>query len=179
MQSVKIPLTIDPYRAAAKKLDYQGIVAADGLERLASMVVSVADDAQVNLSFYEDLSGIVVFEGTVVCPVIMECQRCGEKMRLELKTGFRYSPDIKKIEELELQDQYDSADLNNLGEIDLYAIIEDELILSLPLIAKHSDEECPASDLIESLYDNEDTAELKHNPFAELGELIKHKNSNS
>lgn len=179
MQSVKIPLTIDPYRAAAKKLDYEGCIAASDLARLAEMVLSVAGDAWVDLSFYEDLSGIVVLEGTVVCPVIMECQRCGGRMSMDLSAQFRYTPDAKKLEELELQDQFDCVDLNSLGEVDLYAIIEDELILSLPLIARHSDEECPASDLIESLNDNEDTTESKHNPFAELGELIKQKNSNS
>ena len=42
MQSVKIPLTIDPYRAAAKKLDYEGCIAASDLARLAEMVLSVA-----------------------------------------------------------------------------------------------------------------------------------------
>lgn len=175
MQSVKIPLTIDPYRAAAKKLDYEGCIAASDLARLAEMVLSVAGDARVDLSFYEDLSGIVVLEGTVVCPVIMECQRCGGRLSMDLSAQFRYTPDAKKLEELELQDQFDCVDLNSLGEVDLYAIIEDELILSLPLIARHSDEECPASDLIESLNDNEDTTESKHNPFAELGELIKQK----
>lgn len=174
MQSVKIPLSVDPYRAAAKKLDYQGIVAKDTLERLASMVVSIEDDAKVSLSFFEDLSGIVVLEGKVVCPIIMECQRCGEKMKIELNAEFKYSPDVKKLEELELEDQFDCVDVNSLGEIDLYAIIEDELILSLPLIAKHSDEECSATDFLKSISDNGEHAELKHNPFAELGNLIKH-----
>jgi uncharacterized protein len=45
MQKVKIPHKVDPVRAAAKKLDYDGYIPRDKLERLAGVVETVLSDA--------------------------------------------------------------------------------------------------------------------------------------
>lgn len=176
MQNIKIPVTIDPIRAAAKKLDYEGIIDKNDLRRFPAAVVSVCDNVNVSLTFYKDLSGINIIEGKAQVKVVMQCQRCSEDFELDIDTEFKYSPDKKHLEELDLIDEFDTVDLNSFGEIDLYDIIEDELILSLPLIAKHSEEDCPATDMIESLSGNEQDEEGRHSPFAILGDLIKDRN---
>lgn len=176
MQSIKIPVSIDPYRAAAKKLDCKGIIAKGDLNRLSSMVTDIVDDARVEITFEEDLAGICVMKGTCWVSVVMDCQRCGEPFSFELVSDFKYSPDQKKLEELGLVDDFDTACLNDFGEMNLYDIIEDELILSLPLVPNHSEFECPATDLLKSLNGEELQESKTSKPFAILGELLKGKN---
>ncbi|MGN1356879.1 MAG: YceD family protein [Succinivibrionaceae bacterium] len=173
MQNIKLPVEIDPVRAAAKKLDYQGIVEKKDLKRLGEMVTSVCSDVQAQVSFYKDLSGINVISGSAETSVILPCQRCGDDFELALKTQFRYSPDGKLLEQLDLADDFDCVDLNSFGEINLYDIIEDELILSLPLIARHPIEDCPAAEMIESMSGDGQGDDGTYSPFAILGDLMK------
>ncbi len=177
MQNVKIPVTIDPIRAAAKKLDYEGIISRADFTRFADMVDSIENDIEVRVSFYEDLSGLHVFEGTARTSVVMTCQRCLERMNISLEAKFRYSPDEKLLRQLELEDEFDCAELNSFGEVHLYDIIEDELILSLPLIAKHPEEECPAAGRIGTVGGDDMEQEGGNFPFRALGDLIKSKNN--
>ncbi len=176
MQNVKLPVTIDPIRASSKKLDYHGIVDTKDLKRIQELVSSVSDDVVADVSFYKDLSGINVIAGTAKVKVKLPCQRCGEDFELDLCCEFKYSPDEKLIKELDLADDFDCVELNSFGEINLYDIIEDELILSLPLIAKHSEKECPATEMLESKSGDGQDEEGTYNPFAILGDLIKDRN---
>lgn len=176
MQSAKIPVSVDPVKAAAKKLDYEGIADKNDLTRLAGMVDAILEDARVRISFFKNESGLNVFEGSVSLKVSMICQRCLERMEIPLEAEFRYTPDVKLVRQLGLENDFDDAELNSFGEVLLYDIIEDELILSLPLIAKHPLEECPARELLESLSSNE-TEQERYSPFQALGDLIKSKNN--
>ena len=51
MQKVKIPRSVDPAKAAQKRLDYDGIIQSSLFKRLEESVASVKRDAQVSLSF--------------------------------------------------------------------------------------------------------------------------------
>ncbi len=177
MQNVKIPVTIDPIRAAAKKLDYEGIICKSDFSRLADMVDGIENDIEVRVSFYKDLSGLHVFEGTARTSVVMTCQRCLESMTLSLDAKFKYSSDETLLKQLELEDEFDCAELNSFGEVHLYDIIEDELILSLPLVAKHPEEVCPAAGRIGTAGGDDIEQDEGNNPFRALGDLIKSKNN--
>ncbi len=173
MQSVKIPVTIDPAHAVAKKLDYQGMILKKDLSRLAGRVEEIAEDIQVSLSFYKDMSGLNIIEGNAKTSVVMICQRCLESMTVPLETSFKYTADIRLLKELELEDDIDYVELNSFGEVHLYDIIEDELILSLPIIAKHPEQECPASSLLADFSDDDQEQEGRYNPFLALGGLLE------
>ena len=54
MQKVKLPLTIDPYKDAQRRMDYEGYFPKELLIRLGESVGHVLSDAQVTLSLYVD-----------------------------------------------------------------------------------------------------------------------------
>ena len=97
MQKVKIPHKVDPVRAAAKKLDYDGYIPRDKLERLAGVVETVLSDAEVRLSFSVDLQGLTVIEGSAGAAVKCECQRCGDPCELRLSADFHYTVDEARL----------------------------------------------------------------------------------
>jgi uncharacterized protein len=71
-----------------------------------------------------------------------------------------------------LPEAYEPAEVNEFGEIDLTQLIEDELILALPQIPMHDDDECfmHSSDMSVGVIPE---AEERPNPFAVLKSLKK------
>ncbi len=74
MQKVKLPLKVDPVRAAQKKLDYDGIITIGNLKRLAESTDGVISDANVTLSFDLDQRRIPFMRGSAEVEVMLTCQ---------------------------------------------------------------------------------------------------------
>ena len=92
MQKVKIPRTVDPTRAAQKRLDFDGIIQVSLFKRLTESVEGVKRDAQVSLSFDLDEQRLVVISGKANIEVGLECQRCNEVFAHESEVHFTYTP---------------------------------------------------------------------------------------
>ncbi|MBD0785146.1 23S rRNA accumulation protein YceD [Vibrio sp. Y2-5] len=174
MQKVKIPRTVDPGKAAQKRLDYDGIIQMSLLKRLEESVASVKRDAQVSLSFGLDEQQLVVISGKANIEVDLECQRCNEVFAHECEVEFTYSPITGKKSDEEIPEDYDLVDPNEYGEIDLIQLVEDEFILSLPQVAMHEDADCSVkSDNMVFGDIPEEILEEKPNPFDVLKSLKK------
>lgn len=175
MQKVKIPRTIDPAKAAQKRLDYDGIIQASLLKRLEESVDGVKRDAQVSLSFGMDEQQLVVISGKANIEVDLECQRCNETFAHECEVQFTYTPYYSEKSEQDAPDEYDLVDLNEYGEVDLIQLVEDEFILGLPQVAMHDEADCSvqSNNLVFGELPEEALLEDKPNPFDVLKSLKK------
>ncbi|MES2611452.1 MAG: YceD family protein [Pseudomonadota bacterium] len=102
----------------------------------------------------------------------MECQRCltPVDVPLEVDRAFRFVADEATAEALD--DESDEDLLAMSREFDLHELIEDELLMALPVVPKH--EECPSSVPLASSDDDFEEANAdKPNPFAALAGLKK------
>ena len=171
MQKVKLPLTVDPVKDAQRRLDYVGYYSANQLTRLAESVSKVLSDAQVTLSFFIDPQKLVVMRGQAQVEVELDCQRCGEPFKQTLECNFCYSPvaDSNKIDEL--PEIYEPIEFNEFGEIDLIGTVEDELILTLPIVPMHVSEHCEVSVAEQVFGELPEELAKKPNPFAVLANL--------
>lgn len=142
MQKVKLPIKIDPVRCAAKRLDYVGMIERAQFVRLAESVFDVQDDIEASLSFGTDAQGLTVIKGNAHTLVKLECQRCNEPFDYRCDVEFIYTPLSAKVEEEELPEAYEPIELDENGEFDLQELLEDELILNLPLVPMHAEHEC-------------------------------------
>ena len=171
MQKVKLPLTVDPVKDAQRRLDYQGYYSANQLSRLAESVSKVLSDAQVTLSFFVDPQKLVVMKGHVNVDVELNCQRCGEPFVQTVDCEFCYSP-VANLDQIDvLPEIYEPIEFNEFGEIDLLGTIEDELILSLPIVPMHSSEHCEVSVAEQVFGELPEELAKKPNPFAVLANL--------
>ena len=173
MQKVKLPIKIDPVRCAVKRLDYVGVVERAQLVRLADSVIDIQDDVEAELSFGTDAQGLTVMQGNAHTLVKLECQRCGEAFEHRCDVEFIYTPLSAKVEEEELPEAYEPIELDENGEIDLYELLEDELILSLPFAPMHAEHECKRGGM-QMTWGPIEPADERPNPFAVLNGL-KHK----
>ncbi|WP_109059889.1 23S rRNA accumulation protein YceD [Aggregatibacter aphrophilus] len=171
MQKVKLPLTIDPVKDAQRRLDYQGYYSVNQLSRLTESVGKVLSDAQVTLSLFIDPQKLVVMKGHANVDVELNCQRCGEPFIQTVDCEFCYSP-VANLDQIDvLPEIYEPIEFNEFGEIDLLGTIEDELILSLPIVPMHSSEHCEVSVAEQVFGELPEELAKKPNPFAVLANL--------
>lgn len=99
---------------------------------------------EVNLDFIQDDENQFIVDGKMVGTLLLSCQRCLKPLIYPLSSGFR----VKVLEELQVngdreleEDELDVV-LSVGGKLDLLALVEDELIMSLPLVSYHDDSDC-------------------------------------
>ncbi|MGK2889142.1 MAG: 23S rRNA accumulation protein YceD [Candidatus Malihini olakiniferum] len=173
MQKVKLPLTLDAFRTAQKRLEYVSVYTVEQVTRVAESVVSVDSDVQVSLSFNIDNQRLAVINGSAEMAVTLMCQRCGKTFEHQIHTTFCFSPVFNDEQMEALPKAYEPIDVDEFGEVDLLAMVEDEIILVLPIAPVHGSEHCevPKADIVFGKLPKE--AE-KPNPFSLLASL-KHK----
>lgn len=170
MEKVKLPIKIDPARCAVKRLDYVGVVERAQLVRLAESVIDIQDDVEAELSFGTDAQGLTIMQGTAHTLVKLECQRCGDAFDHYCDVEFIYTPLSAKVEEEELPEAYEPIELDENGEINLHQLLEDELILNLPIVPMHAEHECRRAGMQMS-WGEIAPADERPNPFAALNNL--------
>ena len=175
MKKVKLPLTVDPVKSAQRRLNYEGYYSRNQLVRLAEAVNQVLSDVEAELSFTIDPQKLVVMQGKADVDVMLQCQRCGQPFPYHLSYTFNYSP-VSNLDQADvLPEIYEPIELNDFGEIDLLAVIEDELLLSLPLVPMHEPEHCEVSEDEQVFGELPEELAKKPNPFAVLASLKKQK----
>lgn len=171
MQTVKIPVSIDPVRASASRLSYEGVIPAKQLKRLNELSAGDCSDVIVSIECGVDIQGIVYLKGKAVTELTLHCQRCMTLFNTEVTVEFSFGLCSSEAEIDELPDVYEPIECNEIGEIRLHQLIEDELIVSMPLIALHDDENCHLGGQDIVVGEIEPAQEARPNPFAVLEKL--------
>ena len=171
MQKVRIPVSVEPIKSAQKRLSYAGLVPADNLQRLRDELINTPQDIEVSLRFDVDEQRISYFAGHAEVTVDVLCQRCNNPMQLHLVSDFQYAPLTKRMQEEDVPQAYEPIKMNELGEVMLHDVVEDELLLALPIVTMHKPEECNVDRDTMTYGELPPEAEQKANPFAVLQDL--------
>ena len=166
----RLPLTIDPIKAAQKRLDYIGIYPMKLMKRLMTSVESVNNDIKCELSFFHDNQRLSVIRVNATVVVELMCQRCFKPFDSAIQISNEFSPVKSEAQEEALPEHYEPAMLNEFGEVDMLALVEDELILSLPIAPVHDSQHCEVSEA-DMVFGEIPQEEEKPNPFAILASL--------
>ncbi|MCW2254280.1 uncharacterized protein M2263_000371 [Providencia alcalifaciens] len=172
MQKVKLPLTIDAQRAAQKNLDYVGSYTPEQVTRIAESVVSVDSDVECELAFEIDKQRLTVVKGHAQVDVTLQCQRCRKDFKHHTDVSYCFSPVVDDEKAEALPEGYEPVQFDEFGEIDLLGLIEDEIILSLPVVPVHDSEHCEVSEA-DMVFGELPPEAAKPNPFAVLASLKK------
>ncbi len=172
MQKVKLPKQLDPVKSATKRSNYTGVLLASDMERLTGAVAKIADEIDIEIKFDKDAQGLSFFQGQMSTRVELLCERCGGPFAHSIQADFCFSPITGLSEEdaTELPEVYEPVEVNDHGEVNLLKVFEDELILSLPIVALHAEEDCEIKQ-DEMQFGKIEPADERPNPFAVLKEL--------
>jgi uncharacterized protein len=148
-------------------LSLSGSIALEAMPRLVGSLYDTQGSVYIDLAFGKDEQRIAYLRGSIRANLLLVCQRCLQPMKfsvfVEPCLGL-----VTSVQQMEvLPDNYEPL-LLETQTMSLTAIVEDELMLDLPLVPKHDDEECKKQKTVSS---SEDV--LREHPFAILTQLKK------
>jgi len=167
--SQPLPVFIAPLRFCEMRLTLAGTLGLDEMDRLAEFLSDREGEVVLSLSFDEDARGIPFAEMTLDARLRLVCQRClgpwETHVRREVRLGFTRDPDAAgRIAE----HGYEPAVLER-NELKLRDLVEDELLLALPMIPKHEREDCQP--YLGGDSERDEDLPARDNPFAVLARL--------
>lgn len=171
----RLPVHIDPIRMAETRRLLQGYVPISEMKRLCESLVDNGGNVEVSLEFGIDAEGIRYMQGHIRAALKLECQRCLEPMRFAVDNEFALGMVRNATEAEALPSHYEPLQLDG-KPLFLRDVLEDELLLNLPIVPRHAEGECgvsmndteaPAEDV------HEDTGEEEKatNPFSVLAAM--------
>ncbi len=164
----KLPSTIDPVALAEKGAHLCGTLLLKALPRLAAACRNSAGEVEVDLEFTRGEGGgdVRLMIGTIRARVSLTCQRCLEELDYELRSEPHLVLLRPGQSEDELPPEVDALTVDQ--PIVLSTLIEDELLLVMPMIPLHDLEHCPARAFVTAGKRADSAAGGKPNPFATL-----------
>jgi uncharacterized protein len=168
--SATLPPVIDAWRAVAARRLYSGALPLGGLARLRDVLADGGGECRYALAFDRDPLGfdVVDLEAEAALPLV--CQRTLERFELPVRVKQRLALLRNAEDDAALPEGVEAVQVGEHGEVDPSALIEDELILVVPLVPIDP----RAAELPELSAPVEQ--EPRPNPFAALEALKERKN---
>lgn len=148
---------------------YEESLPVEMFPRLKDAVHSVDSPIHFRIQGETNALGQKQLVGSVDVTVSQICQRCLEPFQTTFDLPIRWIP-VKDETDQELIGDEDALLVMEEDDVNLLELLEDEVLLNLPLVPKHdANEDCEGKDYLEKLKPQEE----KRQPFAELAELLK------
>ncbi|MCC7549307.1 MAG: DUF177 domain-containing protein [Burkholderiales bacterium] len=161
-------LVIEPARFAREGRKLAGRLAVDALPRLAEAVQPGSGEVSYEISGFITSKGHIGLRLSVSAAVGLVCNRCLEGLTQQLDSSREIVLVPGADEFAQPEDESDTEDIiPEVARLDIRELVEDELLLAMPLAAHH--DECAAPDV--SGEDPLSAARLS--PFAALSRLKK------
>jgi uncharacterized protein len=137
-----LPKTIEPIRIAKQGAHVTGKLALNQCGRLQAICDQAEQQADVIMDLNMDPDAHVPFiNGKVTATVNMICQRCNQPMEYALDISFLLSPVTSEKAAKALPVEYEPLVVPS--DVALVSdIIEDEILLALPMVVKHEVGDC-------------------------------------
>lgn len=159
-----LPATVDAIRLADTGTRLAGEIPLKAMPRLRDQCLDDRGEASVDLFFERSADrALRRIRGHISAKVRVACQRCLEPMTLTLEAEPSLLV-VKAEEHPELLAE--DAELLVAGKpVSLNELVEDELLLAMPMIPMHELSECPASASLQA------QQRSRASPFAVLDKL--------
>ena len=172
MTEQRLPREINVLRLCEQGLTLKGDLPINKMSRLCPMLTEDTGEVVFELHFGKDAEGLRAITGHIAATVHMNCQRCLAPATFELNDAVALSPVLSEKQVDSLPSHYEPLVVEQ-DEQSLLDIIEDELILRLPIVPMHDEdsEECLSHETVEAVAEEDESK--KDNPFAVLSQLKK------
>ncbi len=161
--SDSLPIYVNPWLLFRRGETLEGTLSLALMPNLQTAQRRQVGEARVRLMAKKRDDGRTVLRGEARAALVLQCQRCLEDFEETFIAPFEFVI-VKSESQLASVSEQDDAIVVE-EQLELAPLIEQELILALPMIAKHGD--CQAN------YNNSDSGEAeRQQPFANLKSLL-------
>ena len=162
-----LPRLVEARKLVAVEARFKRKVAAADLVRLGESSISI-DDVEVDVRFGRDEQGRPTLSGELTANIALQCQRCLEPMPFSASKNVRLALVWDEAQGKALPKDLEPWIVGE-GEADLIEIVEEEILLLLPVVARH-DHDCLDLSALDQGVAPEQTSD-KQNPFSVLADL--------
>jgi len=165
MSEATLPHLIDPGKWADRLAVLETRLPLAPFKRLLDGALDSRGEVVVACRFSRDARHLPHLQGTLATTLKLTCQRCLAPVDMPVETAVDVwlLDDEARAERLADEEDYVVCDD---GQLDLHALLEDELILALPLVARH--EACEAQVPLSDPEPEPVAAAKTENPFQVL-----------
>ncbi|SEF93252.1 YceD family protein [Marinobacterium lutimaris] len=163
-----LPKRVDPRKFAEREAKIEGVADVSAMPRLNSLLADGSGEIHISLQFALDEQRLRTVSGTASGKVLQTCQRCLEPVGVDVDAEVNLAVVLNEEQAKNLPRYYDPL-IVEAEDIELLSLIEDELILSLPLVSYHED--CTIQTSFGEAGEAEPEEESKPNPFSVLAAL--------
>lgn len=142
-----LPATIDPYRLAEKGARLNGVLPVRQMRRVAEICLNESGEVGVDLLFERsEVEEVCMLRGTLTAILQVTCQRCLDQMTLHLTTR----PRLILLRAGIVVDDFNDEDETLVVDkaLALSDLIEEEVLLAMPMIPMHEPEDCSAGKFV-------------------------------
>ncbi len=170
-----LPIRINHRRLVSDNAKLEGTIPLERFERLIELLDDRAGDVHARLEFRRGYKrrGLVV--GNLEASVSMICQNCMQVATVEVSAEIRLLI-VNSETALAALAEEDDGIVCLEDQVLLVDLLEDDLILSMPMVGRHAEGECAVEDVTESrpmpVVPVSPTKET-YRPFAGLTELTE------
>lgn len=163
----KLPESVDFLKQVEKNACYEGGWPLARFERLREIINDSSGEVTARLRFGTS-AGTRCLDGSIKAELELRCERCLEPVKKHIETGFRFGLVTSEDEAELLPKEFEPLIITG-SEQSLIDLVEDELLLSLPIVARH-EEEC--SEILQKHKNDGAAQQHTHRPFAALKDLM-------
>lgn len=164
--SAEVPDVVDAWRMVAGGREFAGRLPLSGFARLRASLVGAEGEVGVGLSFGRDAPHPPHLELRISADLPLECQRSLRRFVLPVRLVQRLGLIRDEADEAALPAGYEALLVPGDGAIRLPDLVEDELILALPIVPV-----APGSMAVECEWSSEQQRPVDVSPFAALAVL--------
>ena len=168
-----LPQRFNPDLLARDGTRFELVLSQSKMPRLSSLLSSADNDVKVTALFSRRKHNIVI-SGRLSTQFSLHCQRCLNELTVDISEPFElvFVDDEQKASEL--PKELDPVILDDAGQIHVVDLFEDEVMLHVPDIPKHSDKTACTLSRTEFGELSVESEEGKPNPFEALKNLNLH-----
>ena len=165
------PLDIDRLARGEAEIDFDVPLAE--LPRLRSKIAGIGGSVRGTVRF-EKQSGFAVAELSLTGKAMLQCQRCMQAMELPIDSTTAVALIGAESEAPEVPEEFEPV-LAREGRISAGELVEEELLLALPIVPLHEELRDCAVPPSAPLVTDAEPEHVSQRPFEQLGELLRHK----
>jgi len=165
--SADLPPLFDVWRMVANQRRFEGSLPIARMPRLCELLAEPEGDCRYAVEFYRDPLKIDVMHIRLEAVFHLICQRSVERFAYPVAIDQRLGLIRDETQEASLPEDMEAVLIDGQGEVSPVQLIEDELLLAVPLVPINPN----ASELDPTWAEEETVEQEKSNPFAALAAL--------
>jgi uncharacterized protein len=165
----RVPDSVDAWRMVAAQREFEGRIPLAAMSRLRESLLDPEGDARFTLTFGTDaLLRLPFAELRIDAELPLECQSSLQRFMLPVQLVQRLGLIRDEADEPALPEEYEALLVGADGVLKPAELVEDELILALPVVAVS-----PGAEVVEREFMPPAEEAAQANPFAALAGLKK------